>query len=80
MSGINLGMNLGDDVTYSGTVAAALEGICSAGRPSPSRRRRSTVDADQWDGTAYDFRGGGRASPRGSCRVVSRATSRRGWC
>ena len=27
MSGINLGLNLGDDVTYSGTVAAALEGI-----------------------------------------------------
>ena len=26
MSGINLGLNLGDDVTYSGTVAAALEG------------------------------------------------------
>lgn len=27
VSGINLGLNLGDDVTYSGTVAAALEGI-----------------------------------------------------
>jgi 5'-nucleotidase len=26
MSGINLGVNLGDDVTYSGTVSAALEG------------------------------------------------------
>ena len=26
MSGINLGANLGDDVIYSGTVAAALEG------------------------------------------------------
>ena len=26
MSGINLGANLGDDVLYSGTVAAALEG------------------------------------------------------
>jgi 5'-nucleotidase len=26
VSGINLGPNLGDDVTYSGTVAAALEG------------------------------------------------------
>ncbi|MBC7293063.1 MAG: hypothetical protein H5T84_02955, partial [Thermoleophilia bacterium] len=26
VSGINLGGNLGDDITYSGTVAAALEG------------------------------------------------------
>src|SRR3954465_483450 len=27
VSGINQGSNLGDDITYSGTVAAALEGI-----------------------------------------------------
>ncbi len=27
VSGINLGGNLGDDITYSGTVAAALEGV-----------------------------------------------------
>lgn len=27
VSGINHGLNLGDDVTYSGTVAAALEGV-----------------------------------------------------
>ena len=27
MSGINHGSNLGDDITYSGTVAAALEGV-----------------------------------------------------
>ena len=27
VSGINYGYNLGDDVTYSGTVAAAFEGI-----------------------------------------------------
>ena len=27
VSGINLGHNLGDDVTYSGTVAAAFEGV-----------------------------------------------------
>lgn len=27
ISGINLGVNLGDDITYSGTVAAAFEGI-----------------------------------------------------
>lgn len=27
ISGINMGVNLGDDITYSGTVAAAFEGI-----------------------------------------------------
>ena len=32
VSGINYGYNLGDDVTYSGTVAAAFEGI-AAGHP-----------------------------------------------
>ena len=30
LSGINKGWNLGDDVTYSGTVSAALEGRCWA--------------------------------------------------
>ena len=33
ISGINNGNNLGDDVTYSGTVAAAMEGVIS-GLPS----------------------------------------------
>lgn len=55
VSGINLGANLGDDVTYSGTVAAALEGVVlglpamavSAGSLDPTR--------DQWDDRAYDF-------------------------
>ena len=27
VAGINHGANLGDDITYSGTVAAALEGV-----------------------------------------------------
>ena len=33
VSGINLGANLGDDVLYSGTVAAAIEGRFT-GRPA----------------------------------------------
>src|SRR5207237_8210549 len=33
VSGINRGSNMGDDITYSGTVAAALEGLLS-GFPS----------------------------------------------
>ena len=41
VSGINHGSNLGDDITYSGTVAAALEGIVlghSGDRPLPTVR------------------------------------------
>jgi len=33
LSGVNWGSNLGDDVTYSGTIAAAMEG-CALGVPS----------------------------------------------
>ena len=32
-SGINYGANLGDDITYSGTVSAAMEGVIN-GCPS----------------------------------------------
>jgi 5'-nucleotidase len=38
VSGINNGANMGDDTIYSGTVGAAMEGFCSASRPSRSRR------------------------------------------
>ena len=48
VSGINHGANLGDDITYSGTVAAALEGIV-LGIPAiavsqQSRARRARLD------------------------------------
>lgn len=33
LSGINCGQNMGDDVLYSGTVAAAMEGFLLAARP-----------------------------------------------
>ena len=57
VSGINLGVNLGDDVTYSGTVAAALEGVL-LGWPAIAVSAQTTdPEADQWDGRAYDFRG-----------------------
>lgn len=57
VSGINLGVNLGDDVTYSGTVAAALEGVL-LGWPAIAVSVQATdLLADQWDGRAYDFRG-----------------------
>jgi 5'-nucleotidase len=56
VSGINLGLNLGDDVTYSGTVAAALEGIMLGWPAIAVSAATADPDADQWDGRAYDFR------------------------
>src|SRR6187200_1426886 len=50
VSGINHGSNLGDDVTYSGTVAAALEGIV-LGIPA-------IAVSQQADHGAMDFRAG----------------------
>jgi 5'-nucleotidase len=50
VSGINHGSNLGDDITYSGTVAAALEGIV-LGIPA-------IAVSQQADHGAMDFRAG----------------------
>ena len=56
VSGINLGLNLGDDVTYSGTVAAALEGVL-LGMPAIAVSAQAVDEtAGQWHGSAYDFR------------------------
>jgi len=52
VSGINHGSNLGDDITYSGTVAAALEGIV-LGIPAIAVSQQS-------DRQAMDFRVDGR--------------------
>jgi len=54
VSGINHGSNLGDDITYSGTVAAALEGIV-LGIPAiavSQQSRRGELDfraGDRWE-------------------------------
>lgn len=56
VSGINLGLNLGDDVTYSGTVAAALEGVLLGWPAIAVSAQAVDLEADQWDGAAYDFR------------------------
>src|ERR671922_1131875 len=42
VSGVNHGANLGDDITYSGTVAAALEGIV-LGIPAIAISQQSTA-------------------------------------
>jgi 5'-nucleotidase len=56
VSGINLGLNLGDDVTYSGTVAAALEGVLLGTPAIAVSAQAIDPTADQWEGSAYDFR------------------------
>src|SRR3954449_2302569 len=52
VSGINHGANLGDDITYSGTVAAALEGVV-LGLPAVAVSQL-TVTGD-WHGRHTDF-------------------------
>jgi 5'-nucleotidase len=55
VAGINHGANLGDDVTYSGTVAAALEGIM-LGLPAVAVSQQSRArDLDHRADRAWDF-------------------------
>ena len=60
VSGINHGANLGDDITYSGTVAAALEGIV-LGLPAISVSQQSGArEMDFRLGDSFDFAEGAR--------------------
>ena len=60
VSGINHGSNLGDDITYSGTVAAALEGIV-LGLPSLAVSQQSRArELDFRMGAEFDFTVGAR--------------------
>jgi 5'-nucleotidase len=55
VSGINHGANLGDDITYSGTVAAALEGIV-LGLPAIAISQQSVSgEMDFRAGRSFDF-------------------------
>lgn len=55
VSGINHGSNIGDDITYSGTVAAALEGII-LGIPGVAASQQSTaLELDFSEAGAFDF-------------------------
>ena len=63
VSGINHGANLGDDVTYSGTVAAALEGIV-LGIPAIAVSQQS-------DSREMDFRLGRRFDFEFAARLVA---------
>src|SRR5262249_16424414 len=57
VSGVNHGSNLGDDVTYSGTVSAAMEGTL-LGVPS--------MAVSQVDGEADGFENAGRSAEGGA--------------
>ena len=55
VSGINHGSNLGDDITYSGTVAAALEGVV-LGLPAIAASQQSTArEMDFRLGNQFEF-------------------------
>jgi len=60
VSGVNHGANLGDDITYSGTVAAALEGIV-LGLPAIAVSQQSMArEMDFRLGRTFDFDEGAR--------------------
>ncbi len=59
VSGINHGSNLGDDITYSGTVAAALEGIV-LGIPAVAVSQQAANVGMGWWGREFDFDVGAR--------------------
>ena len=74
VSGINHGSNLGDDVTYSGTVAAALEGII-LGIPAIAVSQQSPArEFDFRAGRKFDF---GVAAPF-TARLVERVMQQPG--
>jgi 5'-nucleotidase len=55
VAGINHGSNLGDDITYSGTVAAALEGVV-LGLPGIAVSQQSrALELDFRETSAFDF-------------------------
>jgi len=55
VSGINHGSNLGDDITYSGTVAAALEAIVLGLPGIAVSQQSSALELDFRQGSGFDF-------------------------
>ena len=55
VSGINHGSNLGDDITYSGTVAAALEGIVLGIPAIAISQQGSAQEMGFLPGRSFDF-------------------------
>src|SRR3954463_2961605 len=55
VSGINHGSNLGDDITYSGTVAAALEGVVRGVPAIAVSQQSASREMDFRLGREFDF-------------------------
>src|SRR3954447_3239858 len=55
VSGINHGSNLGDDITYSGTAAAALEGVVLRGHAIAVSQQSALREMDFRLGKEFDF-------------------------
>ncbi len=70
VSGINHGANLGDDITYSGTVAAALEGIV-LGIPAIALSQQSSAGGLGYVSGKFDF----TVAAAFTAQLVSRLTS-----
>ncbi|HEY5943263.1 MAG TPA: 5'/3'-nucleotidase SurE [Solirubrobacterales bacterium] len=70
VSGINHGANLGDDITYSGTVAAALEGIV-LGIPAIALSQQSSAGGLGYVSGKFDF----AIAAAFTAQLVSRLTS-----
>lgn len=70
VSGINLGPNLGDDLTHSGTVAAAIEGM-ALGVPSLAFSQQSSPQGE------YDFTASAGFAARLAAQVMERGLPRR---
>jgi 5'-nucleotidase len=68
ISGINHGANLGDDITYSGTVAAALEGVVLSLPAIAVSQQSASREMDFRLGREFDF----EAAARFAARVVDR--------
>ncbi|WP_135229512.1 5'/3'-nucleotidase SurE [Deinococcus fonticola] len=70
VSGINIGPNLGDDLTHSGTVAAAIEGM-ALGVPSIAFSQQSGADGE------YNFAAGAAFAANLALKVLERGLPRR---
>jgi 5'-nucleotidase len=55
VAGINMGVNLGDDVTYSGTVAAAFEGVLLGWPAIAVSQEHAGLADEHWEARNYDF-------------------------
>ncbi|HET6998221.1 MAG TPA: 5'/3'-nucleotidase SurE [Solirubrobacterales bacterium] len=70
VSGINHGANLGDDITYSGTVAAALEGIV-LGIPAVALSQQSSGGGMGYVSGRFDFAAGAAFTAQLVARLAS---------